>query len=206
MVLSYCVPCHKRLFDLASALPAVAAAANHSPPVEVVLVDYANEITLDSLRCVRDARRSLTASNTLNVVSHRGRDHYHMAHARNLSVRKYLSEPGIVWMQPVWDDYVGVLVCRREELIAAGGYDEGFEFYGSEDKDLNLRLRRRGGRMCRYAATYELSMTRTSNAAKIAGYRPGLSKRDMLDRGSALLKSNVARGVLVANEGQPWGQ
>jgi GT2 family glycosyltransferase len=222
VTISYTIPCHKREEDFHRALPFVLEATTASPPVEIVVVDYANEH--DLIGGARSAN-----NNTMRVVRYRGREHYHMAHARNLSikaatgdfvvissadicpkadyfahVRERLVETGADLLLPDIC-YVGVIVCRRTVLLDAGGYDERFEFYGSEDKDLNLRLRRRGVKSAPYWACDHLTMFRTTNWDKIKNYRGSLRKGDMMVAGKAILTENVRAGVLVANEGREWG-
>jgi len=43
--------------------------------------------------------------------------------------------------------YTGNVSCRREAVLAAGGFDEGFSVYGVEDVDLGYRLETLGERM-----------------------------------------------------------
>ena len=230
MTFSYTVPCHKRQEDLAKALPFVVEAANvHAQEtgtargVEIVIVDYANPSELSGFPY-------LDYPNRYRLVTYRGRNHYHMSHARNLSIKastgdfviisasdicpkpeyfsvvqKRLEETGVPWLQPDVQ-FVGVIVCRRKELIAAGGYDERIAYYGSEDRDLSARLRRRGLASAPYQASELLTMFRTTNAEKIRNYGIKMSKMEMMRHGSAIFKENIRKNVLVANEGQPWGQ
>ncbi len=224
MLLSYTVPCHKREADLVRSLPFAVEAANAGPPIEIVVVDYANPAPL------RFWRGDLEFGNRWNVVTYRGRDHYHMAHARNLSIRASTGEFVVISSSDICPKplfflhvrgrlvdtgadllvpdicYVGVIVCRRQALLDAGGYDERFEFYGSEDKDLNLRLRRRGLKSAPYRACDHLTMFRTTNWDKVRNYRLPITKTEMMMRGKAILRENDAAGVLVANEGRGWGQ
>lgn len=53
-----------------------------------------------------------------------------------------LAEPGHV-LEPR-DFYAGNFSVRREHLLAAGGFDEAFTFYGNEDVELFVRLARLG--------------------------------------------------------------
>lgn len=224
ITISYCLPCHKRTEDLLAAWPSVVAAANASPPVEIVLVDYANDQPLpDQWSDV------CTAENRLRVVVYRGREHYHMAHARNLSIRaatgdyiliasadflptpelftdirQQIAQSGAVWLEPSSERLVGAICVKRDELIAAGGYDERFEFYGPEDKELNARLRRRGLSRAQYSAAF-LSLIPTPDAKRVQNYRLPLGKRSMHEDGMRAYLDNEARGVLVVNEGIDWG-
>jgi hypothetical protein len=217
----------------------VVVAANASPPVEIVVVDYANEGALGPV--VRDACWNLKAPNTVRVPIYRGRAYYHMAHARNVSIRASTGEYVVItstdiqpteaffpairtrvretdrpdWLrpvdthrrQPLASAFVGVIVCRRQALIDAGGYDEQFEFYGSEDKDLQARLERRGARWVDYSANPILTMDRTLNDDKVAHYREKHTKTTMMKMGFEILRKNVAEGRMHGNPDDPrWGE
>ena len=226
MRLSYCVPAHRRTASLTLTLPSVIAAANASPPVELVIVDYASQDGL--LNLLASVRPTLHVPNRWQIVSYRGRPHYHMAHARNLSIRQasgtYLvlscaecrlepvffaglrtrvAETGATWLLPTGNRWQGVVVCRREELVAAGGYDERVEFYGPEDKELNARLERRAGPAAFYPHQWLVDLPHRN---KTAHYRLPLSKREMHHEGRSYLLDAAARHALVANEGIAWGQ
>jgi hypothetical protein len=226
MVISYCVPCSRRVGNLVQSLPAIVVAANVSPPVEIMVLDYANESPLDPV--LDEARGWLVAGNTLVVPCYRGRPYYHMAHARNLAaklstgeyliqvntdtrptagyfemIRARLEETGAVWMEP-HRRLKGIIVIRRDEFLAAGGYDERFEFYGSEDAELRKRLWRRGSARSKYPDGY-LEETYTPDEVKVLNYRLPLSKREMHRLGMLVYDENNERGLLVANEGLDWG-
>lgn len=198
MLISYCVPNFKRDEDLAHSWPTAQAAADASPPVELVLVDYAKV-----------------------------RNYFHMAHARNLSIRMatgdyvmigsadFLLSPRLfehirtvlrqnaaVWLQPA--RLKGAIVCDRIALVDAGGYDERFEFYGPEDKELAGRLTRRYGPPQSYYADL-LSVIPTPDALKIQGYRLPLSKREMHEQGLPILRESEHGSVFEANKGYGWG-
>lgn len=229
MLISYTIPCCKREADLEKALPFVFWAARASPPVEIVLVDYANEFDIWKGSEI-GALQLGDSGSWLEIVRYRGRDHYHMAHARNLSIKAATGDfivisssdicPALDYFQYVRERldetgadllipdlcFVGVIVCRRQALLDAGGYDERFEFYGSEDKDLNMRLRRRGLKSAPYQACDHLTMFRTLNWDKVKNYRLPITKTEMMQRGKAILVENLKAGVLVANEGHEWGK
>lgn len=218
--ISICIPCMNRWDDLFYILPELLKAANASPPVEIVVVDYNSDEPLSE---------DIIAATGITYRRYTGRDTYHMAHARNLSVlassgdyvlissadikvgpeyidairAAILGGAGAVWTSTS-DRFVGCLCIRRDEFIAAGGFDERFEFYGKEDKDLLARLQRRGAR----AATIPddgLSLVYTPWGKKLANYMPGVGRREMHERSQDLYEENCARGVLVANEGREWG-
>jgi len=201
-------------------MPYLLAAAQASPPVEIVILDYNSPDDL--------APYIQTLNNqTINYMKYTGRSHYHMAHARNLSVqasrgeyiiimsadiylaktfistvRRMLRE-GYVWMHGRL--YKGAIVCQRQEFIDAGGYDERFEFYGPEDTDLHDRLIRRGAAFA-LLPNGLLHVIETPNEKKVKNYRLPLSKREMHRRGKTIYEENRRNRVLVANQGREWGQ
>jgi glycosyltransferase involved in cell wall biosynthesis len=226
MLISLCIPCGNRLHDLKRALPSWMAAANASPPVEISVLDYNSDDGLGEF--VREAWGLLALAEGNELVYHRyiGRDHYHLAHAYNLAVRassgeyvtvmgadavleedfiveaRRLIAKGYAWMRG--PRFKGILVIQRQEFMAAGGYDERFEFYGGEDKDLELRLQRRCAKFGLMPDGL-VRVLRTPNPRKVANYRLQMTKREMMRRGSRIRTQNVAEGVLVANEGTAWG-
>ena len=219
MLISLCIPVHNRTHDLKAALPFLLIAAKHSPPTEIVIIDYNSQDDLTKYIFELD-------DPTVKYFKYTGRDHYHMAHARNLTIRAAQGEyvvilsadicpakgfiaivrdmlkDGYVWMHGQL--YTGAIVCQRAELVAAGGYDERFEFYGPEDTDLNDRLTRRGGKFGLLPPL--LNIIPTPNEQKIRNYRLPLSKREMYQRMKPIYEENKAAKTLVANQGQEWGR
>jgi len=64
----------------------------------------------------------------------------------------------------------GIIFCKKDEFISAGGYDERIEFYGGEDRDLDSRLVRRGTKFGLVPKGL-MSVIRTPNSQKIKNYR-----------------------------------
>lgn len=227
-MISFCLPVHARTYDLKETMPFLIEAANASPPVEILILDYNSPDDLEEYVRIVERVERLVGGSRLSYVKYAGRDHYHMAHARNLSVkasageyivilsadiypsvnfvtvvRQMLVEGDYVWMHGKL--YTGAIVCQRAEFLAAGGYDERFEFYGPEDNDLDARLTRRGGKLGRLPAGL-LNVIKTPNEEKIKNYRLKLSKRQMYQRMKAIYEENEKGALLVANEGKEWGQ
>ena len=225
MIVSLCIPVHNRTYDLKQTMPYLIAAANASPPVEIVILDYNSPD--DLAEYIAGLNHKM-----ISYVKYTGRDHYHMAHARNLSVKASVGEyivtmsadiypakefiqtiremlkDGYIWMHG--KRYTGVIVCQRQEFMAAGGYDERFEFYGPEDTDLAARLIRRRGRFGLLPPL--LDVIPTSDDDKVKNYRleafkgHQLFKREMYKLMLPIYTENNEKGLLVANEGQQWGQ
>jgi hypothetical protein len=224
MLISYCVPCHNRTYDLKKTLPLAIQAANESPPVEIVVLNYNSQDDLDDymLDDLHDGDCHL-----LSYKKYTARDYYHMAHARNLSVlaskgefivvssadvlisdnyfvamRDALEEDDYVWIRHS-NRFVGIIGVKRTEFIEAGGFDERFEFYGKEDKDLKLRLERRGGIVKILPDTF-LSLIPTLKEDKFKNYRLKLSRKQMGNRAKKIYEENIKNEVLVVNK-DGWG-
>ena len=151
-----------------------------------------------------------------------------MAHARNLSVlgssgefiviscadvivskdyfqaiRKVLAEDEYMWIRHS-RRFVGVIGVQKEEFIASGGFDERFEFYGKEDKDLKLRLERRGGKV-KILSDKFLRLIPTPREDKFKNYRLQLSRRQMSNRAKKIYEENIENEVKVVNK-DGWGR
>jgi len=225
MLISLCTPCHGRAADLAATMDARIETANASPPVEIVILDYASP---DDVYSVWEANlnKPLEGGNTLVYRRYDGRSYYHMAHAWNLAVkassgayvaimgadanprRRYVSEArkliaaGCEWMRGEY--YKGIVIVKRDLFYAVRGYDERMEWYGREDKDLEMRLERTGakfGLMPRRLA----GTLRTPDSEKLRHYRLPLSKREMAARNKAIWMDNERRGVIAVNP-DGWGR
>ena len=118
------------------------------------------------------------------------------------NVRAKLAE-GCVWTFPE-RQYKGVICVRRDEFMAAGGFDEQFEYYGKEDKDLHDRLVRRGRKVGTVPAL--LSVVPTPWEKKKRNYRGNPSRSQMHKETLRVYQHNTRRGMLVANEGREWGR
>lgn len=207
-LISYTVPCHKRVDDLSAVWPSLLEAARACRPVEIVVVDYGNEPPMDDV--LADVRKRVDAT------------HFHMAHARNVGIRAASGDLIVAFLadQIVSPDFFHVVrellkpgvflkwfetfVFHRQDILDAGGFDERFEFYGPEGKELTDRLQRRGLRAVQIPDRI-VSQIPTPNADKVKHYREKLSKREMHLRGMEIWNENKAAGLTVANQGREWG-
>jgi hypothetical protein len=214
VLVSYTLPCHKREADLLACLPSVITAALASPPVEIVVVDYG---CVPHLTAYQD---SLWPDGLLRVVRVEA-EHFHMAHARNVGIRQATGDVVVAFLadqvlQPSFFADVRALtkagtylkwhetfVFNRQEILDAGGFDERFELYGPEGKELHDRLQRRGLHAHRLGSV--VSQLRTSEVDKVRNYRLKASKHEMHHVGMAYWRDNQERGVTVANAGAEWG-
>lgn len=219
MMISYCMPCMNRLHDLKVSLPSIIKAAEFSPPVQIVIIDY------NSSDGLNEYIKTVDYGN-LTYKRYTANKYYHMAHARNLALRaaegdyiimsctdiiaredyfaaiRSLINYDIVWLEhPIG----GVVCCQRGEFIASGGYDERFEFYGKEDKDLIARLRRRGGKHTQVLPGY-LGHIPTFRTQKYENYDPRLTPHQMKKYSMEIWKENIKNKVLTVNEGKEWGK
>lgn len=213
-----------RIGDLKRALPSMILAANASPPVEIVILDYnSNEEVAEALG---DAWMQLVDGNKIVCARYEGREHYHIAHAWNLAVKgskgdyiaimgadaipsenyvieaRKLIADGCIWMRG--RHYKGILVCQRKEFMDAGGYDERLEYYSGEDKEFEARLRRRGSKFG-LMPDGAVHVLRTARRAKTSNFGTDMTKREMMEFGSRIRAENAKRDLLIANEGKEWG-
>ena len=226
MKISLCIPCGNRARDLERTLPYLAKTVNDSPPAEIAILDYNSHDGLARAVALFEESATLGKGNNLVYTRYTGRDHYHLAHAYNLAVlsssgdyvvvagadavlstgyvrhvRQLVAE-GCVWMRP--PHYKGIVACKRQEFVEAGGYDERFEMYGGEDREFESRLKRRGGKFGLIPDGLVRTI-RTPNSEKTKNYRLELSKLEMIERGRRIRDENDAAGLLVANPAG-WGQ
>jgi hypothetical protein len=227
MKISLCVAIHNRNYDFKNVLPSWIKAANASPPVEIVVLNYNSP---DDLEEYMNAMKSieLRKGNSLVHLKYTGKDYFHMAHARNLSVLATTGEFFVMLSAdcPMSEDFIlvlrriiaenenfwvtirkneGVVGMYKQDFIDAGGYDERFEFYGPEDKDLSARFYRRGFHPITLSIRY-VGIILTPNEVKEKNYRLAISKREMGKLMSPIYFKNKEDGVLVANEGKEWGR
>ena len=225
MLISICIPCHNRTHDLKKTLPSIIASANLSPPIEIVILDYNSPDDLRNFFFKTIETVKLADGNFFTYRRYGARKYYHTSHANNLSVlashgeyivigctdmilakgyfteiRKLLEEGGYVWMQSYHK--INFVVCQKTEFVSAGGFDERFEFYSPNDKDLTERLHRRGGRFTYYSNEL-LTVIPTSWNEKVENYRI-TSRREMGRLMKPIYLENQKNEVWVVNE-EGWG-
>jgi hypothetical protein len=226
MIISLCIPCHARVRDLKAIMPHLIEAGRASPPVEIAVVDYSSP---DELGYYMSAVNLTESCDEVKFAYRRyyGCSYYRMAHARNLSAMLASGEYIVISSADLWFDngfipeireritggcvwmgakrYCGVLGIKRQAFVEAGGFDERFEFYGPEDRDLELRMRRRGEKFGELSYKYIHDIP-TPNEEKVKNYRLDIGKRGMADAMHPILEENIANNVMVANAGKEWGQ
>lgn len=224
MKISMAIMCGNRLSSLKISLPYMIKTCQKSLPSEIAIVDYNSKDGLeDWLKTVE-----FPEGVEYKYRKYTGREYFHMAHAKNLAalnstgdyiicadadfmpaedfvsvIRKMIEEENYVWMQG--PECQSVIVVKREEFIEAGGYDERFEFYGPDDKEMCIRLFRRGGKFGRIPWDL-MKAIHTQRKVKFATYRPGVSQEEMGFIGNGVFHSSYKNYTLVANTRAPWGQ
>jgi hypothetical protein len=237
MLISLCVPVMNRLEELKQSLPIITEIAVRSPQVQLVIVDYGS--TDGTSEYIYQMEKiwgsSMDCRMTVRKLHAR---YYNSAHARNLCVQASFGEyiiqlsaealPDLLLLpyirtriaegKPVWmcedtkfeGQYCGrFIVCKRHEFMESGGYDERFNLYGPEDKDICFRLHRRGGKFEPYP-NYLCREIPTDNGRKLENLdKSGLpgrmwQKREMMHMMGPIFRKNIEDGLLVANPGKDW--
>lgn len=221
MLISLCTPVMNRAADLKRTMPMRLAAAKASPPVEFVIVDYGSRDDLQEFVF------NLTPPEGVWVTCRKyPAEHYHQAHAYNLAILagsgeyfclmgadtypkpeyfptvRTLIAGGAVWIED--PRYKGAICCRKKAFVDVGGYDERFEFYGPEDRDLADRLERRGYRKTCLPEGM-LGNFYTPDVLKMANYRLPLSKEASSERMRKIYTENQRNHVTVVNR-EGWGR
>lgn len=222
-LISLCIPCHNRTFDLKLTLPVNLKAAAASPPVEVCVLNYNSPDDLDEYLKTVKVPDGVTLVTTKYYGEHK---YWHMGHGYNLAmlsgsgeylmlvfadvylhenalwvIRKQLMDFDYVWMHP--GRYQSTFIVRRDEFVDAGGFDERFITHGPVDKEIDARLVRRGGKFGLF--DYRLMSTiATPNAVKMAAYPHRMNKTSSSRRQRWIYQESIENGTLVANPGG-WG-
>jgi hypothetical protein len=213
-----------RTDDLRKVIPLRLEAAKASLPVEFVILNYG--ATKDLRDYVLDELLPLcNRAGVLLTYREHIAEHYHQAHAYNLAalsaageyicimgadtypsmeylptVRKLIAD-GCRWIED--KRYKGAVCVKRMDFIAIGGYDERFEFYGPEDRDLAVRLMRWGIR--KGTVNNMLGNNFTPDDVKVANYRVKGTKQELSKQMRPIFDENVRNDVVVVNQGG-WGQ
>lgn len=216
------------------ALPKIIDAANESPPIQISILDYSSTDGLDLYlqEVVRD--NLLVEGNSWKIIYKPGKKYYNSTNARNivalssdgdylvmLSAEALPAHNAFVYIRsrieeniPVWmcEGYSGRwIICRRDEFIESGGYDERFDVYAPEDRDICNRLHRRGGKFEQFSPKL-INEIPTPNKDKLSNLDTSRFtgniwiKRQMHREMAKIYEENNLLGILVANEGVDWGK
>lgn len=226
-LISFIVMSMNRSHALKKTMPFMLAEANASPPVEICVLDYNSKDDLVEFVQGVKAEAKLAEGNIISLYRYTDREYYHLAHAENLCIRlskgdyfvkggtdgifrysyvqtlRELIAQGCIWMRGRYKK--GIICCQKQEFVDAGGFDERFEFYGGDDRELESRLIRRVGRPC-LVPDGMVDTVRTPREEQVANYRGNMTKRKMCIRAKKITDENNRNEVLVVNEGIEWGK
>jgi len=201
-------------------------AAERSMPIEFVILDYNSQDDLRDFVMGELSRHCDAAGILLTYRKFMARNYYHQAHAYNLSVMsahgeyvcimgadtfpdmdyfpvvRSLISTGCRWIED--KRYKGAVCVKWSDFVAIGGYDERFEFYGSEDRDLAVRLARLGIKKGTLSAGL-IGNNHTPDEVKMANYRIKISKVESSRRMREVFDDNFKREVIIVNQ-EGWGR
>jgi glycosyltransferase involved in cell wall biosynthesis len=225
-LISLCTPIKNRLDDLRLTMILRIRAANESPPVEICILDCGST---DGLSEYMDELIEVVRLVPGSIMTYKRieREYWHTAKAHNMgmmtgkgdyvvdlnadaliysgyieAIRKHIAD-GCIWGRD--NRYRGNKWMKKSEFIDAGGYDERMEVYGPDDRDLDYRLKLRGGKFG-LIPDHLISEIYTTDAKKVANYRIEGSKHQLSKMMRPYYEENAANNVLVANAGMEWGQ
>lgn len=224
-LISLCTPVMNRLDDLRQTMRYRISAANESPPVEIVILDWGSKDGLPEYmdELIEVARLVHGSFITYKRIE---KDYWHTSKAHNMGlmtgqgeyvvdlnadafiqpgyiprIRELIAD-GCVWGRAT--HFCGNKWIKKSEFIDAGGYDERMEVYGPDDRDLDYRLRIRGGKFGSIPDEL-ISEIRTPDDRKVENYRIKGSKHELSKLMRPYYVENISNGVLVANQGVSWG-
>lgn len=232
-----------RTSDLRQTLPATIKAAKASPPVEIVILDYDSKDDLvDYLKTIdypityakSPNHQFFSISHSRNCAALSSHGDYVVIQDADIALREdtikmwreMIEKENPTWMceygRFIDHKYIGgrLLVCKKAEFVAMGGYDERFNLCGPEDKDIAMRLHRRGGRFITYPRDV-INEIHTRQEKKIQNldkdkyramvdpdepHKVQMTKYLMQLAMRKIYLENNEKGALVANKGKQWGK
>lgn len=225
-LISLCTPIKNRLDDLRLTMPFRIVSANESPPVEIMILDCGStdglqEYMIELMEIVRLVPDSFITYKRIE------REYWHTAKAHNMgmlmgqglyivdlmadafihkgfipSIRSHISE-GCIWGRSA--HYCGNKWIKKEEFIDAGGYDERMEVYGPDDRDLDYRLKLRGGKFGLIPDGL-VDEIYTPDDKKLKCYRIKGDRHSLRKSMRKYYEENMTNHVLTVNSGIEWGQ
>jgi len=133
------------------------------------------------------------------------------------TIRTFLVQEKPVWMCEKGGKADGglpaghIFVCKRDEFVTSGGYDERFNVCGPEDKDICMRMHMRGGKFRTfpkdiYTEEYTSPRQKVRNLNREGYDGKGYCGKLVMSRAMRVFyKENLDNHVLVANVGKEWG-
>lgn len=234
MIISVLITAKGRTENLRKTFPSFIGAANESPPIEFVVVNYDSPDDMDEY--FQEAKNLVSPENFITYIKVENKPYWHMAHSRNIAIKRahgdfvFFTSAESGMKRDYFFSYIrkridvgvrffksslsgGLIICDRKELIEAGGMDERFEYYGCEDAELLSRLHRRGlGKYEIYSQNNFIWTldNRETDKSRFVYYRPinGVipTKSEMRKVTTELLYENNKNNILVVNENIEWGK
>lgn len=224
-----------RVHVLKESLPAIIKAAKESPPTEVVIVNYSSTDDLEEYISTvdypvvykkLDGKKYYNSAHARNLCVQASNGEYIIqlstdALPKNYAftyIRNEIDKNKPIWMIEeshtywIYGFYAGrFLVCKRDEFISSGGYDERFNVYAPEDKDICNRLTRRNGKPLLFpndliGEIYTPNDEKLKNLDNTTYEHRYMLKKEMADRMKIIYNENIVNKVLVANEGKDWSK
>ena len=96
MIISLSIPVMNRTYDLRKTLPETIKAANASPPVEIVILNYDSKDDLDQYLAEVFDTAQLAEGNRLTYAKSSNHSYFSISHARNLAVLASCGEYAVV--------------------------------------------------------------------------------------------------------------
>lgn len=229
--ISICTTCMNRAEDVAQTfLQNIKDNIDFSPNVEFVLLDYNSQDNLE--KWAQKNLKKFISKGIVNYFKTSEPPFYSMTHSRNVAFKLATGDvvnnvdadhfinkgfcTKINLLANLFDSKVvfvksrqknrGRLSFLRNEFISLGGYDEGIEGYGFDDKDLLYRAVKSGFRVVRYGGEF---FRHTANHIRhpTDNYKEKDKDWKFSQRRNTILSIlNILSGKLIANDGREWGK
>jgi len=226
-LISICMPCKNRTYDLKKTIPFLIESIEKNSDIELLVLDYTSEDDCEEYMH-QFTEMKFSNGSFVTYAKNTSNSFFHMAHAKNVAilkskgryavssnadiyfddkyfeiVKKYIAD-GYQFIKGYGHQYSGIVTFEREAFIASGGYDERFELYGPEDKELRDRLLRRGVRVAELSSDL-IKMFYTPDDIKVKNYSHKISKHAMHKLMVPYYKESIAEKIMIANKGKHWG-
>lgn len=224
--ISLCSPVMNRLDDLRQCMPARISEANASPPVELCILDCSSTDGLKEYMDELIEVARLVPGSSIVYKRIEGLKYWHMAKGKNAATMMGSGEyvvtlgaddapqPGFIdairnaieigYEWGYVDKLCSSIYYRKDDFITVGGYDERFEFYGPEDRDMQRRMRILCGN--EYVMPNRLMKNiYTPDAKKVANYRLPGTKHSYSRMMRKYYQENKANDCMIVNAGEDWG-
>jgi len=228
--ISFCTTAMGRLDHVRETLLRNTAANADYPAAEFVLLDYASRDGLADW--ARAEAMDLIQARRLTYLRLDGAQYFNHCHSRNACC---LASTGDVLCMVDADNLLpagfafhlndimhrspramagfgrsqhstkGRLAFFREDFLAVGGYDESFEGWGWEDKDLRARLCAAGCQFHAFDVAYAECIEH-GNHRRVENFPPELQGKSATSfRNQQRSARNIAAACFAANAGREWG-